>query len=227
MLEQLEDRLTPAGTITNSANVVAVPVTTTAQPATIGFNPAQQTVLVTASLSSSAMLVGEGSVLFQVRQNTTVLASALGGVLSNTAQTVLTLPVGLATGTYTLAVSYSDPTGRFADGGDINSTLTVGSPQTPTPPPPPVVITKVVTSFTTSNSGFSVTVQATASDGSSIGPGLSLPFFFFPFPMVGNVTENSAMMFDVHLDSLFFGLFPFPLDVFFDSSGKLTNVSFG
>jgi hypothetical protein len=222
----------PTQSITNTANVVGVPVVTTAQPATTGFSNAQQTVIVSANLtvpSNPATMVNEGTVTFQVLRNTTVLASAQGTVSNNVAQGVVTLPAGLASGTYTLGVSYGDPGGMFADGGDVGSTLTITLPTTTTTTTPPVVTvtTKIVASFSTSNSFFSVTVQATASDGSPIGPGLSLPFLFFPFPVVGSVMQDSSGTFDVHLNGLFFGLFPFPLDVFFDSSGKLTSFKLG
>jgi hypothetical protein len=200
----------PTQSITNTATVVGAPIITAAQPFTTGFSNSSQTVALSATLTGSATPINEGKVTFEVIQGSTVLASGLGAVSNNTAVAAVTLPAGLAAGSYGIAVSYSDPGGMFADGGDLSNTLTVAA-----------------TSFTTSTSIAGVTVQVTAADGSPIGPGLLLPFFLFPFPVVTQVTQDSSGTFDVHLSALFMGLFPFPLDVFFNSSGNLINFMLG
>jgi hypothetical protein len=203
----------PTQSIVNTATVVGAPVVTTASSASTGFTSGTQAVILSATLSGSATPISEGTVTFQVLQGSSVVASAVGAVVNSSSHSGLTLPAGLAAGSYSIRVSFSDPGGKFADGGDVSSTLTV------TPP--------AIASFTTTTSFFGVTVQATAADGTKIGPGLFLPAFLFPFPAVTSVTMDASGNFDVHLSGLFFGLFPFPLDVFFNPSGNLIRFALG
>jgi hypothetical protein len=204
----------PTQSIVNTATVVGAPVVTTAHSATVGFSNSAQAVILSASLTGSATPISEGTVTFQVLQGSTVLASSVGAVTNSSSQAVVTLPAGLAAGNYTIGVSFSDVGGKFADGGDVTGTLTVTAPST-------------IAGFTTSSSFFGVTVQATAADGSPIGPGLFLSAFLFPFPIVTGVTMDASGNFDVHIASLFFGLFPFSFDVFFTPSGNMINFMFG
>jgi hypothetical protein len=105
-------------------------VATTAAAAQTTFRSTAQTVTLSASVAEPGpanSVVGEGYVTFTVLSGNTVVASAPGAVNGGTASAALTLPGGLAAGTYTLAVSYSDNQGNFSDNGDTNATLTIGA----------------------------------------------------------------------------------------------------
>jgi hypothetical protein len=154
-LEVLEDRLTPStlnatGTadtpidpshaaiaqLNPSTSVtpdVAAATTITASSATAPFSASTQNVTLSATVTSSAGTVNEGSVNFEVLQGTTVLGTATAGNVSNAQASVsYALPGGTAAGTYTIEADYSDSTGNFAASSDTTHTLIVGSATTTT-----------------------------------------------------------------------------------------------
>jgi hypothetical protein len=112
-----------------SVTVTGTAVLTTALPATTAASATQQTIALSATLSSN---ISEGTVNFKVVQGNTTVATGSGSVVGGSALGVATLPAGLAVGSYTIQVSYSDQGGTFSDGGDTPSTLTVTGPATVT-----------------------------------------------------------------------------------------------
>ena len=88
--------------------------TTIAGNATATFSPSDQTLSLTAGVTSGGMSVGEGSVTFIVRSGSTVVGTASASVNSGQARANLNLPAGTTAGTYDIQVSYDDgSTGNY------------------------------------------------------------------------------------------------------------------
>ncbi len=114
----------------NNATLTVSPAkaTTTADAASTTFSSTAQTVTLSAAVADpgpASNVVGEGYVTFTIASGNTVVGSVQGAVNGGTASANFTLPAGLAAGTYTLAVHYSDSQGNFLDSGDTNATLTI------------------------------------------------------------------------------------------------------
>lgn len=110
-------------------------VNTTASSATTVYSTHTQTISLSATVTAldvSLNPVNEGSVTFTIENGGTVIATAVGAVSNGTAAVNVTLPAGLAAGSYTLAVSYVDSAGFFVDLTDTDSTLTVNPAQVKT-----------------------------------------------------------------------------------------------
>jgi hypothetical protein len=120
-----------AGTLT----VQPASVTTTASSTSTTYSGGPQSLALSANVTDpgpAINTVNEGFVLFTIKSGSTVVASVLGTVNNDTASANVNLPAGLAAGNYTIAVTFSDIGGNFADNGDTGGTLTVGTANTTT-----------------------------------------------------------------------------------------------
>jgi hypothetical protein len=108
--------------------VTPLSVAATANSATV-ILPNNQTATLRASVadtSASGATVDEGTVTFSILSGATVIGTPVQGTVSGGAASAgFALPAGLAAGSYTIAVHYSDSLGNFSDNGDTNGTLTV------------------------------------------------------------------------------------------------------
>jgi len=113
----------------HTLTISAAPTTTTASNATASFSSSAQTVKLTATVTSSAGTVNEGSVSFTLLDSNgnTVGTSTSGTVSNGSASADFSLPAGTAAGTYTIEAVYSDSAGSFSDSFDSAHTLTVGN----------------------------------------------------------------------------------------------------
>jgi hypothetical protein len=206
----------------SSTLAVTPPLTlTNANDTVVTFSSAMQMAGVSAMVTSpsSGNVVNEGSITFSLNLGNGAIVTGTGFVNNKgQASTFLSLPAGLAVGTYGLTATYN-PGPDFQTSADSTHSVIVA-----TPPPPTTTTSPSVASFSTSGSFFGVIVQPTMSDGSA-GPGLFLSLFQFPFPVITGVTVNGAGNFDVHIAGLFFGFFPFSMDVIFSPSGSFINVA--
>jgi len=136
-------------------------VVTTANNLTTTYSTNPQTVMLSANVndaSNPTTKVNEGVVTFTVKSGSTILGSVQGAVTNGTAEANFTLPAGLAVGKYTIAVSYSDSSGNFFDGGDANAFLSVT----------PANVTTTANNLTTtySTNPQTVTLSANVTDAS-------------------------------------------------------------
>src|SRR5439155_576050 len=101
----------PSVTVNKAGN------TPTAANKTATFSSTDQAVTLTASVTSDAGTVNQGSVTFTVKDSATVIGStASGSMTGGNASASYTLPGGSAAKTYTIEAAYtSGPTGSFAD----------------------------------------------------------------------------------------------------------------
>jgi hypothetical protein len=111
-------------------------VTVVAGNGTATFNTAGQTVSITVGINSTATVnVGTVSVIAFNSTGTSV-ASNTGNVTSGKAIVELSLPPGLAAGSYTLRELYTDSSGHFA-AKSATGTLTINPSSSPSPNPSP------------------------------------------------------------------------------------------
>src|SRR5439155_13347977 len=112
-----------SGSVAQPVNKAATTTTATSKPAT--FSSTDQTVTLTATVTSGAGTVNQRSVPFTVKDGPTVIGStASGSVVSGGASASYTLPGGSAAKTYTIEAAYtSGSTGSFADSSDNTKTL--------------------------------------------------------------------------------------------------------
>jgi hypothetical protein len=140
-------------------------VTTTAGNVSSLYSLTSQTLQLSAALTDASVpsdIVTEGIVTFTVRNGSTALGSVQGTVSNGRANAEFTAPAGLNAGNYTIAVSYSDSSGFFTDGGDAGGTLTIT--------PASVTTTASSTSTTFSTGPQTLALNATVTD-----PGPTLP----------------------------------------------------
>ncbi len=125
---------TAGGNTSGTLTITPASVTTTASPASTTFSTGPQTLALNATVTDPGPtvpnVVNEGVVTFTILSGSTVLGSVQSAVTGGTAHANLALPAGLAAGTYTIAVHYSDGHGNFADTGDTNAPLAVGTAAT-------------------------------------------------------------------------------------------------
>ncbi len=119
-----------SGTLT----ITPASVTTTASSTSTTFSTGSQALALNATVTDPGPtipnVVNEGVVTFTILSGSTVLGSVHAAVNKGTAHANFALPAGLAAGNYTVAVNYSDSQGNFADTGDTNATLAVGTAAT-------------------------------------------------------------------------------------------------
>jgi uncharacterized repeat protein (TIGR03803 family) len=134
------------GPLTSSNfNISPADVTTTAVNAASNYSTNTQTVTLNASVANASAPsnpVNEGTVTFTVNNGQTVIGTPVQGMVTGgKASAGFSLPAGLAPGSYTLAVSYSDKQGNYIDGGDTNATLAVNLVPTVTTNPSDQTVT--------------------------------------------------------------------------------------
>jgi hypothetical protein len=113
-----------------SLNVSAATTSTQASDATVHFSSSNQSVTLTANVSSSGGTVNEGSVLFTVvdSNGNTVGTATSGPVAAGSASVSYTVPGGTAAGNYTIEAAYTDGTSNnFAASVDNTHTLSVST----------------------------------------------------------------------------------------------------
>jgi hypothetical protein len=138
-LEGLEERLTPSSlNLLNNATPAilgqvhpntASSTTTTASAATATFSTHAQNVTLTATVTSSAGTVNEGSVTFTLldSKGNTIGTATTGAVSNGSVSVSYSLPGGTAAGSYTIEADYTDSSGTFAASSDSSHTLTVNA----------------------------------------------------------------------------------------------------
>ena len=120
--------VTPAVTVNISQATTATAATSTSAT----FSPASQSVPISATVSSGAGTVNEGTESFTILNGTTVIGSAVSvNVASGTASASYVLPAGASTGTYTIQAVY-DGTADFVGSTDTSHSLTVSAATTST-----------------------------------------------------------------------------------------------
>ncbi|HTU92785.1 MAG TPA: hypothetical protein VMF69_22075, partial [Gemmataceae bacterium] len=103
-------------------------VTTKANNVTAIYSTNPQTVALNATVTdvlNPTNVINEGTVTFTIKNGSTVIGSVQAAVSDGTASTNYTLPGGLAAGSYTIAVSFSDSSGTYGDDGDTYGTLII------------------------------------------------------------------------------------------------------
>ena len=132
----------------STLTVVAPEATsTTAAAASASFNSASQTIPLSASVTSTAGTVNEGTVTFTILQGSNQIGSSVtANVTSGAASAIYTLPANTPLGTYTIQAVYSD-TGGFLGSSDISHSLTITQPA----PAQLVIFTQPPASITAGN----------------------------------------------------------------------------
>lgn len=185
------------GDTSSTLMIAPAAVTITGNSATAVFSTQGQTVLLHAALANGA---NEGSVTFTLKdKGGNIIGSPVSGSVSGgTATAGYTLPPGLAAGSYTLAVHYSDSNGNYVDNGDTNSILTISSASSSVQLTGVAIVPNLIS--------FTATVTMTAhavSPGNSV-PGGNVTFSFgggtFSAPVDAN--GNASAQFTVPLLNL-------------------------
>ena len=116
----------------NLLTVGAAATTTTAANSSVTFSPGTQNANLSATVSSGASNINEGTFTFTILSGTTVFGSAAtGNVANGIAAASYPLPAGLAGGSYTIQAVYNGTT-NFAGSSDDNHSLMVGTAATST-----------------------------------------------------------------------------------------------
>ncbi len=114
-----------SGTLTNDPSNAD----TTANNVSTAYSSAAQTLTLSANIADDidpTETVGEGTVTFTVKKDSTTIGTAQGTVSSkDTASAYFNLPTGTVPGNYAIDVSYSDSAGNFTDFLDNAGKLTV------------------------------------------------------------------------------------------------------
>jgi uncharacterized repeat protein (TIGR01451 family) len=239
----VDDGKDTSGTLT----VQQASVTVTVPTVTVTQSASDQSATVIADVTSTAGIVSEGTVAFTVSDSSGKQVIPPPGssavyfapVYKGEAAIAVIVPGGQAIGNYTIHAVYSAPNGNFsAPPVPATGTLAViadppagVSPAVAISSTPPAVsqqasVTTPATSFHTTATVLGTSVQAVNSAGSPVGPSVSLPAFEFPFPIITGVSIDGSGNVIVQLSGLFFGVFPFPIQVVFDSSGMLISFLF-
>jgi hypothetical protein len=140
--------------------VNAASTTTTASSTTATFGESDQTVKLTATVTSSGGTVNEGSVLFTLVNGSgaTIGSPISGNVSSGSASVNYVLPGNTAAGSYTIKAAYTDSSpGNFTASSDNTHSLAVSAASTTT------TATSATATFSTSNQN--VTLSATVTSG--------------------------------------------------------------
>jgi CSLREA domain-containing protein len=113
----------------HTLNIGQATPTLNAANATATYTTAAQNVTLTATVSSAAGAVNEGTVTFTVLQGATAIGAATtsGTVSAGAASVSYALPAGQATGTYTIQAVYNDAGGSFNTATDATHTLVIGT----------------------------------------------------------------------------------------------------
>jgi hypothetical protein len=182
-------KFAPSSDNTHKLTINAAATTITASNATVSFNSSAQNVTLSATVTSSAGSVNEGSVAFTIFDSSgnTVGTSTSGTVNNGSVSVSFALPAGLAAGSYTIEADYSDSTGNFAANSDISHTLTVSAASGTS-----VTLTAVNIVPNASGTSAQVTFTATVSNASgTVGAGV-LSITMAGVSGQGNVVNGTA-----------------------------------
>src|SRR5262249_13569606 len=116
---------------THTLTVNPASTTTAASSAAATFSDSTQNVTLSATLTSGAGPVNEGTVMFTVLQGATVIGTPATSlpVSNGQASVNYALPGGLAAGSYTLEADYGDSAGNFLVGsGQASLTINAATP---------------------------------------------------------------------------------------------------
>lgn len=121
------NNFTDGGDTSGSLKVTAAATTTSASSVTAPFSTSDQNVTLTATVTSAASPVNEGSVSFSLFDfNGNLIGTTTPSAVNNgQASAVFVLPGGTPTGNYVLLAGYSDSSGNFATSSDNSQFLTV------------------------------------------------------------------------------------------------------
>jgi hypothetical protein len=155
---------------------VVAGTTTTAANATTTFSASSQLATLSATVTSGAGTVNEGTVTFTVEQGMTVIGTpTTSGTVTNGAASVsYTLPAGTPAGTYTIDAVYN-PGADFTGSSDATHTLTVAPPVTLSPATLPGTTINTPYNQTITVSGGTTPVALVVSNITNAIPGLVIP----------------------------------------------------
>jgi len=175
---------------THTLTVNAASTTTAAANASATYSAGNQSVHLSATVTSSAGTVSEGSVTFTLLNGSTPVGSPVSGnVTAGSASANYTLPAGTAGGTYTIQATYNG-TAEYATSSDTSHTLTVNAAVTTT--------AAVTTAAVFSAASQAVSLSATVTSPAGTVNGGSVTFTILNGgttvgnPTSGNVTNGSA-----------------------------------
>jgi hypothetical protein len=164
---------------THTLTVSPVATTTTATSASTTYTVAGQLVNLGATVTSSAGVVGEGTLTFTVLSGATVVGSpATVGISGGSAGIGYSLPAGTAAGTYTVRAVYNG-TANLATSTDATQTLTITSTGTTT------AATSTTTTFTTAGRAITLSAAVTSPAG-TVGQGTATFTVLSGATVIGN-----------------------------------------
>lgn len=174
-------------TINFSGNGEGAATTTVAPDATATYSAALQSVTLTATVTSTST-VNAGTVTFTVLQGTTAIGTISASVVNGVAGSNVSLPAGLAAGTYTIQAVYNGSSGLAAS-SDSSHHLYVESPTTTT------VAANLTAPWSSNSQTVQLTINVTSTAGPVTGGILTIPAFV---PVVsGSGTTYNTVLEDV------------------------------
>jgi hypothetical protein len=162
----------PAPTVTytaaNSGPGTPVPTTTTGGSATTTFSSSLQIVPLTATVTSAASTVNQGSVTFQVKDGATNIGTpeTSAPLTAGSASVNYDLPAGTAAKTYTIQATYSGGTNFDPSSGA--GTLTVNAAP-PTPVPTTTTVDPQAVTFSSAAQDVTLTASVAATPAANQG----------------------------------------------------------
>jgi hypothetical protein len=138
----------------------ASPTTTTASSQTATFGTSDQSVQLTATVTSGTSTVNQGSVSFQLQdsQGHNVGNAVSGNLSDGSASVMYTLPGGTALGTYTIVATYN-PGAGYSSSSDNTQSLVVGTASTTT------AASSQTATFSTSAQSVTLSANVTSGGG--------------------------------------------------------------
>ncbi len=179
-----DDGTDTIGTLTDSS----ASTTTTASSTTTGFSTSAQDVTLSATVTSSAGTVNEGSVNFTLfDSNGNTIGTATAGTVSNGQASVsYVLPGGTAAGSYSIEAAYSDSAGTFAASSDDTQTLTANAASTIT------TASSTAASFSTSVQDVTLSATVTSSAGTVNEGSVNFTLFDSNGNTIGTTTAGTV-----------------------------------
>jgi hypothetical protein len=174
----------------NPGTLTVTPATATvaAKGQSVLFSPNPTTITLSATVTSAAGTVNEGTVTFTLKDSTgtTIPGTPItsGTVSSGLATQAYVVPAGLATGTYTLSVAYADASpGNFTDDGtDTSASVAVTT----------ATVNAVSNTITFNSAQTSVNLSATVNSNPGVVTQLTFSLLNSAGNLVGNATPTSG-----------------------------------
>lgn len=111
--------------VAHNLTITQATTSTSAANASVTYSPSAQTVPLSATVSSPAGTVSEGSVTFQLTRSGVNIGTAIpGSTLNGNSSVTYTIPAGTTAGTYTINASYSGT--NFSGSVNSSAVLTIG-----------------------------------------------------------------------------------------------------